>query len=71
VVTVSDDGPGLSTAAREKVRPFFTTKAGGLGLGLPLALKIVRLHAGDLAFANRSPRGLRVEVRLPLEGPPG
>ena len=72
VVTVSDDGPGLTAAAaREKLRPFFTTKPGGLGLGLPLALKIVRLHDGDLAFANRSPRGLRVEVRLPVEGPAG
>jgi signal transduction histidine kinase len=71
VVTVSDDGPGLPAAGREKVRPFFTTKAGGLGLGLPLALKIVRLHAGDLVFTNRSPRGLRVEVRLPVGGPPG
>jgi len=69
VIAISDDGPGLSAVAQEKVRPFFTTKAGGLGLGLPLALKIVRLHGGDLAFANRSPRGLRVEVRVPLQGP--
>jgi signal transduction histidine kinase len=69
VVTVSDDGPGLTRAAREKLRPFFTTKAGGLGLGLPLALKIVRLHDGEVVFPNRSPRGLRVEVRLPLSGP--
>jgi len=69
VVTVSDDGPGLTPVAREKLRPFFTTKPGGLGLGLPLALKIVRLHDGDVVFANRSPRGLRVEVRLPLRGP--
>jgi signal transduction histidine kinase len=69
VVTVSDDGPGLTPAARQKLRPFFTTKAGGLGLGLPLALKIVRLHEGEVVFASRSPRGLRVEVRLPLGGP--
>lgn len=69
VVAVSDDGPGLTPADREKLRPFFTTKAGGLGLGLPLALKIVRLHDGDVTFASRSPRGLRVEVRLPLGGP--
>jgi signal transduction histidine kinase len=69
VVTVSDDGPGLTPAARDKLRPFFTTKAGGLGLGLPLAFKLVRLHDGDVVFANHSPRGLRVEVRLPLNGP--
>jgi signal transduction histidine kinase len=70
VVTVSDDGPGLTPeAARDKLRPFFTTKAGGLGLGLPLALKIVRLHDGEMVFSSRSPRGLRVAVRLPLQGP--
>jgi signal transduction histidine kinase len=70
VVTVSDDGPGLTPeAARDKLRPFFTTKAGGLGLGLPLALKIVRLHDGEMVFTNRTPRGLRVAVRLPLQGP--
>jgi signal transduction histidine kinase len=69
VVTVTDDGPGLTPETRNKLRPFFTTKAGGLGLGLPLAFKIVRLHEGELTFSNRSPRGLRVAIRLPLNGP--
>lgn len=69
VVTVSDDGPGLTAEQREKIRPFFTTKAGGLGLGLALALKIVRLHEGDMEFSSRAPRGLRVAVRLPVSGP--
>lgn len=69
VVTITDDGPGLSAEARTKLRPFFTTKAGGLGLGLPLALKIVRLHDGEVVFSDRSPRGLRVAARLPGKGP--
>lgn len=68
-VTVADDGPGLTPAARAALRPFFTTKAGGLGLGLPIALKIVRLHDGDLTFGDRSPRGVAVCVRLPAGGP--
>jgi signal transduction histidine kinase len=71
VVAVSDDGPGMPEAARERLRPFFTTKAGGLGLGLPIALKIVRLHQGDLALSPRAPRGLVVTVRLPAKGPEG
>jgi len=29
----------------------------------------VRLHDGELVFADRSPRGLRVAVRLPVKGP--
>ncbi len=68
-ITVADDGPGLTPATRAALRPFFTTKAGGLGLGLPIALKIVRLHDGDLTFGDRVPRGAAVSVRLPAGGP--
>jgi signal transduction histidine kinase len=68
-VTVSDDGPGLSPATRSALRPFFTTKAGGLGLGLAITLKIVRLHDGVLTLGERSPRGAAVTARLPTEGP--
>ncbi len=68
-VTVTDDGPGFSPAARERLRPFETNKVGGLGLGLPLALKIVNLHGGTLAFEDRAPRGLRARVRWPVSVP--
>jgi signal transduction histidine kinase len=67
IVTVADDGPGMPPARRAEIRPFFTSKAGGLGLGLPIALKIVRLHGGSLELADRTPRGLSVTVRLPTE----
>ena len=69
-VVVEDDGPGLPDFG-DGLRPFFTTKAGGLGLGLPLALKIVRLHGGDLELAARQPGGLAVMVRLPRLMPGG
>jgi len=65
VVTIADDGPGLPRHLRENPRPFYSTKPRGLGLGLPLAVKIVRLHGGDLAFADRDPHGLLVTIRLP------
>jgi two-component system, NtrC family, nitrogen regulation sensor histidine kinase NtrY len=69
VVSVLDDGPGLSSSDRDALRPFRTTKPGGLGLGLPLAFKIVHLHDGDIVMGPRSPRGLAVTVRLPVNGP--
>ena len=62
-VTIADDGPGFRDDAG--VKPFSSTKPGGLGLGLPITLKIVSLHGGDLLLARRSPRGASATVRLP------
>lgn len=70
LVTVSDDGPGLPPEVKGGLRPFLTTKPGGMGLGLPIALKLVQLHGGSLELRDRSPRGVEARVRLPLEGPP-
>ena len=64
-VEIADDGPGMSEEARRELRPFYKTKPGGLGLGLALVFKIVRLHGGELLLRGRSPRGLSVLVSLP------
>jgi signal transduction histidine kinase len=69
VVTIADDGPGLSADRRRQLRPFFTTKPGGLGLGLPIAYKIVHLHDGEMTFHEHAPRGLEVRIQLPAAGP--
>jgi signal transduction histidine kinase len=68
-VRVEDDGPGFPEGIGEEPRPFFTTKPGGLGLGLPLVHKIVRLHHGALVLRDRQPRGAVAEVWLPGGGP--
>jgi two-component system nitrogen regulation sensor histidine kinase GlnL len=68
-VRISDDGPGLSPDHPGEARPFFTTKAGGLGLGLPLARKILLLHGGTLQLQDDPEGGLTVLVRLPAGGP--
>jgi signal transduction histidine kinase len=65
---VEDDGPGLAADHPGYVRPFYTTRPGGLGLGLPLARKIVLLHGGELSLERRSPKGARVVLRLPADG---
>jgi signal transduction histidine kinase len=69
VVEVEDDGPGLAPDHPGDIRPFYTTRPGGLGLGLPLARKIVLLHGGGLGLERRDSGGVRVTVRLPPEGP--
>ncbi|HET8745822.1 MAG TPA: ATP-binding protein [Ramlibacter sp.] len=72
VIRVLDDGPGIPEKEREKVfEPFYRLEAsrsratGGTGLGLAIARNIARLHGGDIALRNRSPRGLEATLTLP------
>ncbi len=66
-VVVEDDGPGIDPEARERLFDvFFTTKARGTGLGLPLAQQIVTAHGGELRCASgRAGGGARFVLRLP------
>jgi signal transduction histidine kinase len=65
-VWVDDEGPGLHSTANLFV-PFFTTKAGGSGIGLVLSRQIAEAHGGSLTVENRPDRrGTRATLRLPL-----
>ena len=64
-VCVSDDGPGLAGTANLFV-PFFTTKAGGSGIGLVLSRQIAEAHGGTLTLENRGTNGCIARLRLPL-----
>ena len=64
-LTITDDGPGIPLAARDRVfEPFFTTRAGGTGLGLAIARRLVRDVGGDIRLESEEGRGTRVEVVL-------
>jgi signal transduction histidine kinase len=69
VVEVEDDGPGMDpeTLARA-VEPFFTTKARGTGLGLPLARRLVAAHGGELALTSTPGAGTRAVLHIPPRG---
>ena len=74
VVRVTDHGPGVPPEALEKLfRPFYRLddargrETGGVGLGLAITERAVRLHGGTVRAANRPQGGLMVEMRLPLE----
>ncbi len=67
VLTLSDNGSGLSQEARQRIfRPFFSTKSGGLGIGLALVKRMVEQWRGSVALIPLLPHGTAVEIRLPL-----
>jgi signal transduction histidine kinase len=69
VAEVSDRGPGISPAVRKQLfNPFFTTKDGGTGLGLPLSVRIVEEHGGAIEVQSRVGEGTTFRVLLPLAG---
>jgi two-component system, OmpR family, sensor histidine kinase CpxA len=74
VIRVTDRGPGVPKEALDKLfRPFYRLddsrgrQTGGVGLGLAITERAVRLHGGTVQASNRPEGGLMVEIRLPLE----
>lgn len=70
-ISVSDNGPGLPPEARARIfEPYFTTKSGGSGLGLPISHRIAVEHGGDLTYTTSSLGGAEFVLVLPVSGPP-
>lgn len=70
-VLITDTGPGLTAEAAEAaVRPFYSTKPQGTGLGLPLVARIVAAHRGGLAIESSPGKGTTVRVTLPRAAVP-
>ena len=66
-LALEDSGPGLSPAIRLRLfEPLMTTKARGIGLGLPLVRRILERHGGSITYAPRE-AGARFLLRLPLQ----
>jgi signal transduction histidine kinase len=65
-VAVTDTGPGIPPEAIGKVfDPFYTTKSGGLGMGLPISRTIIEAHGGRL-WAESAPSGRGLTFRFTL-----
>jgi signal transduction histidine kinase len=65
-VAVTDSGPGVPAGLIDKVfDPFYTTKSGGLGMGLPISRTIIEAHGGKL-WAEQAPGGRGLTFRFTL-----
>jgi len=65
-VRVSDDGPGVPDDLLSRLaEPYFSTQAGGTGLGLPIAKRIAEEHGGSLSLRNRPSGGFEATITIP------
>ena len=65
-VRITDTGPGIDPARLDKIwQPFFSTKEGGTGLGLPTTRRILEELGGDIRVVSDPGRGTRFTLRLP------
>ncbi len=65
-ISVTDNGSGLGTEDRDRIFvPFYTTKAGGSGIGLSLVRYVALAHGGQLDVTAATPRGTRFTLLLP------
>jgi signal transduction histidine kinase len=68
VLSVTDDGPGMSRELVTRLgEPFTTETAGGTGLGVLLARSVARQHGGELRYETAPGDGTRALLELPLD----
>jgi signal transduction histidine kinase len=70
LISVADTGAGISAEHSGRIfNPLFTTKSGGMGLGLSISRAIIEAHEGQLWFAANSPRGAILQFTLQAHHP--
>ena len=66
-ISVGDSGPGMSAEVQRRIfEPLYSTKAFGVGLGMPLVKRIAEQHGGSVEVDSREGLGTTVTVMLPL-----
>ncbi len=66
-VEISDDGPGMTAEIQAQIfEPFFTQRAGGVGLGLAIVRQIILSHLGEITCSNSQFGGALFTINLPI-----
>ena len=66
LMKVADSGPSIDPKVAEKMfQPFFTTKPGGMGMGLAICKTIIEQHGGSLTASPSKPHGMEFQIVLP------
>jgi PAS domain S-box-containing protein len=65
LVAVLDSGTGVGSESDRVFTPFFTTKANGMGMGLPISRSLIEGHGGRLWSSPNSPHGAIFSFTLP------
>jgi len=64
-IIIEDNGAGIPAEILPRVfEPFYTTKARGTGLGLPICKRIVEIHGGNLTIESEVGKGTRVTLDI-------
>jgi signal transduction histidine kinase len=67
-VHISDTGHGLSEAEQRLIfKPFYSTKSGGTGLGLPFCRRVVEEHGGEISVNSKKGKGTVFTIILPIK----
>jgi PAS domain S-box-containing protein len=67
-ITIEDNGPGIPQGDIDKLfSPFYSTKENGMGLGLSIAWKIIKVHGGDIFVESKTGQGTKFTILLPIE----
>jgi PAS domain S-box-containing protein len=67
-VSIRDAGPGIEeNSASSLFEPFYTTKAGGMGMGLAISKDIVKSHKGEIRVENNTDRGATFSFTVPFD----
>jgi signal transduction histidine kinase len=66
IVAVEDSGPGFRAESQDRLfHAFFSTKPGGLGMGLSICRSIIEAHGGRLSASANADRGATFQFALP------